>query len=267
MKAIINKISHIQALTTFALLAFLLLIPVVNAENLSAKQILEQSDKVRNPGIPFSTQITLIEYNKGKEVNRSVLKVHSKEQQNGGQYRTLIQFLRPKRDTGKLMLRNGNEIWFYDPAAKNSIRMSAQQRLMGQASTGDVMTSNFALDYRVKLMGEKVIKDASRKPHTTYHLHMTANTGEVAYASADYWVEKGTHYPIKAKFYSKSKRLMKIAYYTNFQNQLGGMRPTQVLIIDGVDTSKVTKLQMSHFKTIKIPEAWFQRSYLPRFKG
>ena len=257
----------INILTVLTLLASLLLLPIANAGEITAKQVLELSDKVRNPGIPFSTQITLVEYNKGKEVNRSVLKVHSKEQQNGGQYRTLIQFLRPKRDTGKLMLRNGNEIWFYDPAAKNSIRMSAQQRLMGQASTGDVMTSNFALDYRVKLIGEEVIKDASRKPHTTYHLHMTANTNEVAYAFADYWVEKGTNRPVKAKFYSKSKRLMKIAYYTNFQNQLGGMRPTQVLIIDGVDTSKVTKLQMSHFKTIKIPEAWFQRSYLPRFKG
>jgi hypothetical protein len=263
MKYMIKKISQLSAL----LLTSLLLLPIANAGSLSAMQILKQSDSIRNPGIPFSTQVTLIEYNKGKEVNRTVLKVHSKEQKNGGQYRSLVQFLRPKRDTGKLMLRNGNEIWFYDPAAKNSIRMSAQQRLMGQASTGDVMTSNFALDYRVKLMGEETIKDATRKPHATYHLYMTANTGEVAYAFADYWIEKGTNRPVKAKFYSKSKRLMKIAYYTSFQNQLGGVRPTQVLIIDGVDTSKVTKLQMSNFKKVNIPDAWFQRSYLPRFKG
>ncbi|MCK5918836.1 MAG: outer membrane lipoprotein-sorting protein [Cocleimonas sp.] len=262
-----KKITKLNALSIVILLTSLLGSPVVNAEKLTAIQVLEQSDNIRNPGVPFSTQVTLIEYHKGKEANRSVIKVHSKEQKKGGQYRTLVQFLRPKRDTGKLMLRNGNEIWFYDPAAKNSIRMSAQQRLMGQASTGDVMTSNFALDYHAKLMGEAVIKDAARKPHTTYHLRMVAKTNEVAYASADYWVEKGTHHPIKAKFYSKSKRLMKIAYYTNFQHQLGGIRPTQVLIIDGIDTSKVTKLQMSHFKAITIPEAWFQRSYLPRFKG
>ena len=234
---------------------------------LSAKQILEQSDKLRNPTNPFSTQITLIEYNKGKEINRSIIKVNSKANANNGQFRSLVQFLRPQSDSGKLMLQNGNEIWFYDPAAKNSIRLSAQQRLMGQASNGDVMTSNFALDYHVKLLAEENIKDATKKPRTVYHLHMTAKTKSVTYASADYWVEKGTNRPVKAKFYSSSKRLLKIVYYTKFQKQLGQVRPTQVLIIDGVDTSKVTRMQMSNYRNITIPEAWFQRNYLPRFKG
>ncbi len=267
MKKIILK------LISSALLSVLVFTPTVYADTqtqkqaLSAMQILERSDKLRNPTMPFSTQITLIEYNKGKEVDRSVIKVHSKKKNNSSQYRSLVKFLRPQRDSGKLMLQNGNEIWFYDPSAKNSIRLSAQQRLMGQASNGDVMTSNFALDYHVKLVAEEVIKDASKKPRTTYHLKMTAKTGDVTYASADYWVEKGTNRPVKAKFYSSSKRLMKIAYYTNFQNQLGGIRPTQVLIIDGVDTSKVTRLQMSNYHAITIPEAWFQRNYLPRFKG
>ena len=250
------------------LISFLALSSFAQADTpLSAKQVLERSDKLRNPSQPFSTQITLIEYNKGQVVNRSVIKVHSKANANNGQYRSLVQFLRPQSDSGKLMLQNGNEIWFYDPSAKNSIRLSAQQRLMGQASNGDVMTSNFALDYHVKLQAEETIKDATKKPRSTYHLKMTAKTKSVTYASADYWVEKGTNRPVKAKFYSSSKRLMKIVYYTKFQNQLGQMRPTQVLIIDGVDTSKVTRMQMSNYRNITIPEAWFQRNYLPRFKG
>ena len=233
----------------------------------TATQILQRSDKIRNPSVPFATQITLIEYNKGKEVDRSVIKVYSKKKINNGQYRSLVQFLKPQRDSGKLMLQNGNEIWFYDPYAKNSIRLSAQQRLMGQASNGDVMTSNFALDYHVKLVAEEIIRDATKKPRKTYHLHLIAKTKAVTYASADYWVEKGTSRPVKAKFYSSSKRLMKIAYYTNFQKQLGETRPTQVLIIDGVDTSKVTRMQMSNYHAVSIPEAWFQRNYLSRFKG
>jgi len=236
-------------------------------QQLTATKILEQSDKLRNPSMPFATQITLIEYNKGKEVSRSVIKVHSKKKSNNGQYRSLVQFLRPQSDSGKLMLQNGNDIWFYDPSAKNSIRLSAQQRLMGQASNGDVMTSNFSLDYHVKLLAEEVIKDATQKQRTVYHLKMIAKTKDVTYASADYWVEKGTNRPIKVKFYSYNKRLMKIAYYTNFQNQLGEVRPTQVLIIDGVDSSKVTRMQMSDYRAVSIPEAWFQRNYLPRFKG
>lgn len=232
-----------------------------------AREILEKSDDVRNPAVPFSTHITLIEYHSAKEVDRSVLKVHSKQQKQSGQYRSLVKFMHPVRDEGKLMLQNGNEIWFYDPAAKNSIRLSAQQRLMGQASNGDVMTANFALDYDVSLVGEENIMDAKRQSQAVYRLRLTAKNEDVTYAFADYWVEKTSSYPIKAKFYSSSQRLMKIAYYANFQMQLGRMRPTQVLIIDGVDTSKVTRMQMKDYREISIPEAWFQRSFLPRFKG
>jgi len=96
---------------------------------------------------------------------------------------------------------------------------------------------------------------------------MTAKNSSVTYASADFWVDKKNFQPVKAKFYSKSKRLMKIVYYRRYQKQLGGMRPTEVLIIDGVDPKKVTRMQLTNYRAITIPEAWFQRGYLPRFKG
>lgn len=236
-------------------------------QSLTAKEILLRSDKIRNPQTPFATQMTLTEYNKAKMVDIMELKVHSKKRENNGQYRSLVEFLQPSRDSGKLMLQNGSEIWFYDPAAKNSIRLSAQQRLMGQASNGDVMTTNFAMDYEVSLAGKAVIKDADRKLRSVNHLHMVAKTENVIYAFADFWVEKETNHPVKAKFYSSSNRLMKIAYYRRFQLQLGVIRPTEVLIIDGVNTNKVTRMQMNNYRVITIPEAWFQRSFLPRFKG
>jgi len=270
MKKNDNKNRNVQSLIGCIFLAALLFSGTLAAEiqaTLTAKEILKRSDKVRNPDTPFSTHLTLTEYNQAKEVDKVVLKVHSKQQKNNGQYRSLVQFLKPKRDTGKKLLQNGNEIWFYDPAAQNSIRMSAQQRLMGQASNGDVMTSNFSLDYEVELLGEDVIKDARKKSRTVYHLYLTAKTSDVTYAFADFWVEKDSFHPVKSKFYSRSKRLMKIAYYTRFEQQLDKVRPTQVLIIDGLDTHKVTRMQMKNYQAVTIPEAWFQRSYLPRFKG
>jgi len=234
---------------------------------LSAQEILQRSDKVRNPDTPFATLVTITEYNNAKQVDKLVVKVHSKPHPNNGQYRTLVKFVQPLKDKGKLMLRNGNEIWFYDPAASNSIRLSPQQRLLGQSSNGDVMTANFALDYHVRLVGSESIKDANKKTHQAFHLKMSAKNKSVTYAAADYWVDKVNFRPIKAKFYSSSKRLMKIVYYRRFKQNLGGMRPTEVLIIDGIDKKKITRMQLSNYQAITIPEAWFQRSYLPRFKG
>ncbi|MGL1409580.1 outer membrane lipoprotein-sorting protein, partial [Vibrio parahaemolyticus] len=97
--------------------------------------------------------------------------------------------------------------------AKSSIRLSPQQRLMGQASNGDVVTVNFARDYKASLAGEETIADADRQNHECWRLDMTASSEGTTYARIEYWVAKATARPIKGKFYSDSGRLLKTAYY------------------------------------------------------
>ncbi len=95
---------------------------------------------------------------------------------------------------------------------------------------------------------------------------MKAANDHATYNRVEIWVEKSSFYPIKAKFYSDSGRLLKILYYANFVERLGGIRPTEAIIIDAVDTSLVTKLQFGDYKYQDIPETWFQRDYLPRLR-
>jgi hypothetical protein len=71
---------------------------------------------------------------------------------------------------------------------------------------------------------------------------------------------------VKAKFYSDSGRLLKILYYRGFEEQLGRIRPTEAVIIDAVDTSLVTTFKFGDFHAQNIPDAWFQRDYLPRLQ-
>jgi len=42
------------------------------------------------------------------------------------------------------------------------------------------------------------------------------------------------------------------------------VRPSEAVIIDAVDSSLVTSLQFGELQAQDIPEAWFQRDYLPR---
>ena len=67
-------------------------------------------------------------------------------------------------------------MWFYDPSSKASVRISPQQRLMGQASDGDVVTANFAKDYTAKLLGEETLQDADRQNRDCWHLDLKAAT-------------------------------------------------------------------------------------------
>jgi len=256
-----------RARTTTLLAAFLLLLAGGAAEAQQAQEIIAGADKVRNPGEPFRVVNKLTEYIGGSPRNTSTIIVYAKVDKASGQFRDLVRYIEPPRDAGKMALLDGTVLWFYDPASKASVRISPQQRLIGQASIGDVLTVNLALDYTGTLVGGESIQDSTRKSRDCWHLDMKAANDHATYNRVEYWVEKSTSYPIKLKAYSDSGRLLKILYYGNFVERLGGVRPTEAIIIDAVDSSLVTKVEFGESKFQEIPENWFQRDYLPRLRA
>ncbi|WP_028452037.1 outer membrane lipoprotein-sorting protein [Chitinilyticum aquatile] len=231
-----------------------------------AQQLLAASDTIRNPDKPFGLTTTLTEYRNGKQVDSSALAIYSRADDKSGQFRSLLRFVAPARDAGKLMLKNGNELWFHDPASKGTIRISPQQRLLGQAANGDVVTVNLSLDYRAAYGGEESIQDGEKQTRTSQKLNLTAKNPEVTYHRIELWLDAGNQRPLKAKFYSESDRLLKTAYYRKYQNELGRERPTETVIIDGLDPNWVTVMRFSDYAWKDVPESWLQRDYLPRFK-
>lgn len=231
-----------------------------------AQAILVASDAVRNPSKPFSVAVTLTEYRSRKQTDSNTLEVYSKADKVGGEYRSLIRFASPPRDANKLLLKNGNDLWFYDPASKASIRLSPQQRLLGQAANGDVVTVNLAKDYKAEFLGEETVADGERVSRRCDHLRLAATSPDVTYDHIEIWIETPSARPVKAHFYAESGRLLKTAYYRKFAPELGMERPTEVVIIDGLDPGWVTVMRYSDYALREVPDAWFQRDYLPRFK-
>lgn len=232
----------------------------------TADAILAASDAIRNPGRSFSVTVTLTDFQKGRQVDASTLQSYSRLQANG-QYSSLVKFLSPARDAGKLMLKNGNDMWFYDPVNKASVRLSPQQRLLGQASNGDVATVNLGKDYLPTLLGEEEVQNGERQMRKAHKLGLAAATPDVTYASIEMWVDIENNRPIKARFFAESSRLLKTVYYRKYQFQLGTERPTESVIIDGLDPNLVTLMRFSNYVSRNIPETWMQRDYLSHFQG
>ena len=235
----------------------------------SAQSIIARSDAVRNPDKPFRLGLRLSEYVDGALRNEVILRVYAKTDRKSGQFKNLVRYMEPPRDKGKAVLMNGTTMWFYDPASKSSVRISPQQRLMGQASEGDVITVNLANDYSSKLVGPaegETLDDADRKQRKCWHVELSPSNDNAIYGKVDYWVEKGTFRPVKGKFYSDSGRLLKIAYYHNYQEQLGVLRPSEVILIDGVNKKLVTTINSSGHHAMDIPDSWYQREFLPHLK-
>jgi outer membrane lipoprotein-sorting protein len=257
---------HAPALLGFLLqmLATACLNPALAAPD--AQAVLAASDAVRNPGKPFGVTVTLVEYRSGKQTDGNTLTVYSKAEQQSGQFRSLIRFVAPARDADKLMLKNGNDMWFFDPSSKASIRISPQQRLLGQASNGDVVTVNLAKDYSASLAAEEDTQDGERQTRHCYKLALAAANADVTYDHIEMWIDTTSSRPVKARFFTESGRLLKTAYYRRFMPELGGDRPTETVIIDGLDPGWVTIMRYSDYSWQDIPDTWMQRDFLPRFK-
>jgi hypothetical protein len=209
---------------------------------------------------------TLVEYRNGKQTGGNTLAIYSKADPDSGQFHSLLRFVAPARDANKLMLKSGNDLWFYDPSSKASIRISPQQRLLGQAANGDVVTVNLAKDYRATLAAEEDIQDGERQTRHCYKLALAAVSTDVTYHHIEMWIDTGNNRPVKGRFYTESGKLLKTAYYRHYQAQLGVERPTETVIIDGLDPNWVTVMRYSGYAWRDIPDTWLQRDYLPRFK-
>lgn len=230
------------------------------------QSILVASDAVRNPDGAFSLSNSLIEYRNGKQTDATTLTVYSNADKSSGQFRSLIRYVAPARDADKLILYHGKDMWFYDPASKATIRLSPQERLLGQASNGDVATVNLAKDYHANAATEEDIQDGERRMRHCFRLDLSAQSPDATYHHIELWVDAGNSQSVKARFFTESGKLLKTAYYRRYARQLGQERPTETVIIDGLDQNWVTVMRYSDWVKRDVPEAWLQRDYLFRFK-
>nr|WP_116142257.1 outer membrane lipoprotein-sorting protein [Trinickia diaoshuihuensis] len=245
--------------------AMFLSISIVAAAAPNAQQLLEASDAMRNPDRPFSLTTTLIDFHEGRQTDQDTLTVYSKIDADSGQYRSLIRFDSPARDAGKLLFKSGLDLWFYDPSSQASVRISPQQRLLGQAANGDVVTVNWAHDYAASFAGEQDIADGDRQLKHCYELALVARSPQATYHSIDLWLDVATQRPVKARFHAESGTVLKVSYFRRFQEELGAVRPTEIVIIDGLIPDWITVMRYSNYAWKDIPEAWMQRDYLARF--
>jgi hypothetical protein len=255
------------ALAAFAAAAPTAGATATTAQGDDAAAILAAADAVRNPSSSYSVNIKLTEYRNGELNDSSSLTVYSKPVAGAGEYSHLARYTHPATEAGKLLLRNGNDLWFFDNDSKATIRISAQARLMGQASNGDVLSVNMARDYTPTLVGHEVVEDDTRTKRASVRLKLKARSDAAAYAAVDFWVDESNRHPIKAQFRTAEGRLLKTAFYRRYQSELGTDRPTETVIVDGLDNSWVTVIRSSGYKAREVPQAWLQRDYLPRFSA
>jgi outer membrane lipoprotein-sorting protein len=182
-----------------------------------ATSILTRSDAFRNGLDSFSIDIDLTSF-EGTKSESSKFRVYGK-----GSDRSVVEFIAPATEKGKYMLMLRDAMWIYMPSASRPIRISPLQRLMGQASNGDVARTSFTVDYDAK----SAIEDGD-----TWVLELDAKDPSIAYKRVRLWIDRVSYEPRRAEFYVASGKLLKRAHYRKFDTMAGRRIVTEVEIED-----------------------------------
>lgn len=230
------------------------------------RAMLERCDGYRNPDFSYSARVVLTEFKAGQKGDALTLRLYARPAGQKGQFHTLVSFLQPARELGKHMLKAGSDVWFYDPASSASIRLSPMQRLLGQAANADVVSTSFSAEYQPRFKAAESIVDGDRQRRAAWQLELTPLQAGVGYARIVLWLDAESAAPLRARFYSDSGALLKTVFYRRPREELGLVRPTEYVIIDGTDPKSVTLMQFDEYKAVDVPAQWMQKDSLPLLK-
>jgi hypothetical protein len=225
----------------------------------AGQEIVKRADLVRGPDRPFILKMNVTDY-RGKEVKGQtgvLVNVFDAS-------RSLIEVMSPKKDAGRKILRVGENMWIHIPSSKRAIRITPQQRLLGQASNGDILGTNYAGDYTATLLGEEEIEQHGGARSRCHKLELIKKTEGATYHRVLYWTEVGTDFPLKAEFFTRTGKLIKSAYFTGYKDALGAKRPGRVILVNALEKNEFTVVDVVEYGLSNLPESAYSESLLNR---
>lgn len=241
----------------------LLLAPLVNtgagaAEAAAADPaaIVERADRIRFPLEGFQVDVKITSTSPGRDPDVRDYRVLAK-----GHDDSLVMTMSPASERGTIMLMKAADLWVFVPQVSQPVRLPLSQRLTGQVANGDLARANFAGDYTAVLSGIENIDGADH-----HVLDLTASRKGVTYQKVRYWVAAKDFRPYKSEFYTLSNRLMKTAYYQEFKELGGAVRPTRMIMEDALKKGDQSVMEYRDMQVRDLPDKVFTKEYLKKLQ-
>ncbi|HEX7439282.1 MAG TPA: outer membrane lipoprotein-sorting protein [Caldimonas sp.] len=177
--------------------------------------------------------------------------------QTGHQSLVLMQ---SPAEKGQKVLMLGDDFWLLMPGSQRPLRISPMQKLIGDASTGDIATMGWATDYTGTLAGEERCGEPAQD---CLHLSLQASRKGVTYQRIELWLGKARHEPVKADLYVQSDKLAKQARFV-MDKPAAPTTVTEMLLRDQLTNKKETQVRYLDRKEHTVPEAWLNPMFLAR---
>jgi len=163
-------------------------------------------------------------------------------------------------ERGQKVLMLGDDFWLLMPGSQRPMRITPMQKLLGDASTGDIATMSWAEDYGGSIAGEERCGEPEQ---ACVHLSLNAARKGVTYQRIELWLGKARHEPVRADLYVQSDKLAKQARFV-MDKTTAPTAVTAMLLRDQLTNKKETQVRYLNRKEHTVPEAWLNPMFLAR---
>lgn len=168
------------------------------AEHEQVQAFLKQADRYRKQDERAKVRIQLAQYKGDEKLNSKDYLVHVFPDQQS------LVIMKSPKEKGQKVLMMGDNYWMIMPKSRRPIRITPMQKLIGEASTGDIATLTWAGDYA----GQQV-----ESTDTTRTLDLTAQRKGLTYHRILLTLDRTTHFPLHADLFVKSGKMVKQAEF------------------------------------------------------
>jgi hypothetical protein len=169
--------------------------------------------------------------------------------------------MRSPAEAGQKVLMLGDDFWLLMPGSQRPLRITPSQKLLGDASTGDIATMSWADDYSGTVVGDEPCGGESEA--MCRRLSLQAARKGVTYQRIELWLGKTRHEPVRADLYVQSDKLAKQARFVFDQPQTPTL-VTEMVLLDRLSNHKETRVRYVSRQGKTVPEAWLNPMFLAR---
>lgn len=193
--------------------------------------------------------------------------------------RSLVLMQSPA-EKGQKVLMLGDDFWLLMPSSQRPLRITPMQKLLGDASTGDIATLSWSNDYAGTLVGEgaclpagdsksqeKTASSALSESARCYQISMSAARKGVTYQRIELWVGKTHHEPVRADLYVQSDKLAKQARFVLDKPGSRDAQVTDMLLTDQLGNGKQTRVSYLARQARTVPAEWLNPMFLANNPG
>jgi Outer membrane lipoprotein-sorting protein len=161
-------------------------------------------------------------------------------------------------EKGQKVLMVGDDFWIVLPATQRPIRISPAQKLLGDASTGDIATLTWAEDYDGTVAGEADVDGVACR-----RLDLEARRKGVTYARIELYLARADARPVRADLYVVSEKLAKRATFAVEQVD-GRPQVVAMTLADQIQRGRETVIRYLSRAAASIPDEYYNPMFLTR---